>query len=113
MRAFGDTPAAKVSAEDVDRLLQSIADTGVAPRTVDRYREVVVAAFNFGMKSTKFKLTPNPAKDSDRRRLPAAGALVCYTPEEIEAIARALENGLHRELHERHANLCEPHRGPL
>ncbi len=111
MRAFGDKPAAKVTAEDVDRLLQTVADTGVAPRTVNRYREVVVAAFNFGMKSSKFKLASNPAKDSDRRRLPAAGALLYYTPEEVEAIARALEDGLHRELHERHANACASRAG--
>ena len=111
MRAFGDKPAAKVTAEDVDRLLQSVADTGVAPRTINRYREVVVAAFNFGMKSSTFKLTANPATDSDRRRLPPAGALLYYTPEEIEAIARALEDGLHRELHERHANSCASRTG--
>ena len=111
MRALGDKPAAKITTEDVDRLLQSVADTGVAPRTVNRYREVVVAAFNFGMKSSKFKLPANPAKDSDRRRLPPAGALLYYTPEEIEAIARALEDGLHRELHERHANSCASRAG--
>ena len=106
MRALGDTPASKVTAEDVQMLLQTIADTGVAPRTVNRYREVVCAAFNFGMRSPKFKLPSNPAKDADRWRLPAAGALVYYTPEEIETIARGLNDGLHRELHARHARAC-------
>ena len=109
MRAFGDKPAAKVTAADVDKLLNTIADTGVAPRTVNRYREVVCAAFNFGMKSSKYRLAVNPATDSDRRRLPAAGALLYYTPEEIEAIARALEDGLHREVHERHSRNYATH----
>jgi integrase len=111
MRAFGDKPASKVTTEDVEELLETVADTDVAPRTVNRYREVVCAAFNFAMKSTKFKLPSNPATDADRRRLPAAGALVYYTPEEIEAIAQALEDGMHREVHERHARDCAERSG--
>lgn len=111
MRAFGDTPASKVTTADVEALLQAVAETGVAPRTVNRYREVVRAAFSFGMKSTKFKLAANPASDADRRRLPHTGPLVYYMPEEIEAIARALEDGLHREVHERHARSCASRSG--
>lgn len=106
MRAFGDKPASKVTTEDVERLLASVAATGVSPRTINRYREVVCAAFNFGMKSTQFRLATNPANDADRRRLPAASALVYYTPEEVETVARALEDGLHREVNERHARGC-------
>ncbi len=111
MRVFGNKPAAKVTTADVEKLLATVAKTGAAPRTINRYREVVCAAFNFGMKSTKFKLPANPAKDADRHRLPAAGALLYYTPEEIEAIARALEDGLHREVHERHSRACATRSG--
>jgi hypothetical protein len=45
------------------------------------------------MKSSRFRLPQNPAADADRRRLPQAGVLLFYTPEEIEAVAHALEAG--------------------
>ena len=52
------------------------------------------AAFNFGMKSTRFKPPGQSGKGcKDRRRLPHATRLVFYTPEEIEALARTLGDG--------------------
>jgi len=111
MVAFGDKPASKVTTEDVEELLENIAASGVSPRTVNRYRDVVCAAFNFGMRSTKFKLKQNPAARADSRSIPAARVLVFYTPEEIEAVARALEDGLHREVSERHARSCATRSG--
>jgi integrase len=111
MRALGDKPASKITTEDVEALLATVARTGVSARTINRSREIVCAAFNFGMKSTRFKLSHNPAKDTDRRRPRAPGALVFYTPDEIEALARALEDGLHRELNERHTRSCATRSG--
>jgi integrase len=96
MRAIGDRPATKVTTAQIEELLATVAAAGAAPRTVNRTREVVCAAFNFGMKSSRFRLPQNPATDADRRRPPQAGVLRFYTPEEIEAVARALEAGLHR-----------------
>ena len=66
------------------------------PRTVNRAREIVCAAFNYGMKPTSFSLPTNPALDTDRRRVPSRRVLDFYSPEEIEAIARSLESGFHR-----------------
>ena len=97
MRAIGDRPARKITTEEIDALLQSVADSGAAPRTVNRIRDVVRAVFNFGIRSRQFKLTANPASATDRRRIPEPGVLVFFVPEEIEAIARALSDGVHRE----------------
>jgi integrase len=96
MRVLGEMPAARITTADVEQVLDSVEVTGVSPRTINRFREVMCAAFNFGMKSSTFRLPANPAKGADRRRLPARDALVFYTPEEIEALARTLESGLHR-----------------
>jgi integrase len=96
MRAIGARPAAKVTTAEIEALLASVAGTGAAPRTVNRIREVLCAAFNFAIRSSRFAVTYNPVSRSDRRRLPQPAVLLFYTPEEIEAVARALEAGLHR-----------------
>ena len=96
MAALGDRPAAEVTTREVEQVLKTIAATGVAPRTVNGAREIMGAAFTFGMKSTSFSLPNNPARDTDRRRVSPPRVLDFYSPDEIEAIARALENGYHR-----------------
>lgn len=96
MAALGDRPAAKVTSKEIEQLLATVAATGVSARSVNRTREIVCAVFNYGMKATSFSLTGNPVIGTDRRRVPAPGVLLFYTPEEIEAIARSLEAGLHR-----------------
>jgi integrase len=111
MRAFGSVPAVKVTTGDVDKLLETVAETGVSPRTVNRYRDVVRAVFNFGMKSSKFQLPGNPATGADTRRVSALGDLVYYTPDEIELVARALEQGLHHQVNENHTRACGSRRG--
>jgi integrase len=96
MAALGDRPAAEIEPAEVEALLRHIAETGVAPATVNRNREIINAIFNYGTKPTTFSLPSNPAKHSDRRRIPAAPPLVFYRPEEIEALARAMTAGAHR-----------------
>lgn len=98
MRAIGDKPASRVTTEDVEALLEAIAARGVSARTVNRHRDVVSAVFSFGMRSTRFRLKTNPVRATDSRAIPQARPLVFYTPEEIEAIARALEAGLHHHV---------------
>ncbi len=96
MTALGDRPAAKVVPRDVEALLESIAATGVKPRTVNKVRALVRAVFNYGAKSSTFALTSNPVRDTDKRREAERAPLDYYSPEEIEALARTLEEGLHR-----------------
>lgn len=111
MRALGDLPASKITTRDVDELLETVAGTGVSPRTVNRHRDVVRAVFNFGVRSSRFKLASNPATGSDSRRVAALGDLVYYTPEEIELVAGALEQGMHRQINQNHARSCSSRRG--
>jgi len=96
MAALGDRPAAKITPAEVEALLRTVAGTGVSARSVNRTREIVCAAFNYGMKPTTYSLPTNPALGTDRRRVPEPGGLLFYSPEEIEAIARSLVAGFHR-----------------
>ena len=62
MRAIGDRPAVKVTRAEVEALLDTVAATGVSPRTVNRVRSVVSAVFRFGMRSTVYRLADNPVQ---------------------------------------------------
>jgi integrase len=69
----------------------------VAPRTVNKARVLVCSIFNYGMRPSTYGLTANPATHADRRREPDTQLLSFYSPEQIEALARALEKGAHRD----------------
>jgi len=97
MTALGNRPASKISTRDVEELLATVSATGVSPRTVNKHRAVICAAFNYGCRASTYGLAVNPASDADKRREPLPGALVYYSPEEVEALARALADGRHRE----------------
>jgi integrase len=97
MRALGDRLAREVTTREVEDLLRSIASTGVAPRTVNKARQLVCAIFNYGMRPSTYGLTTNPAQHADRRREPDASPLAFYSPEQVEALARALADGAHRD----------------
>lgn len=97
MAALGDWPAAKITTKEINDLLSRVGATGISPRTVNKYRSVIAAAFSHACKPATFNLTFNPAQAADRRRQPAPAALAFYSPEEIEAVARALEGGHHSD----------------
>jgi integrase len=97
MRALGDRPAAEVTTREVNRLLAEIAATGVAPRTVNRHRQLVCAIYSYGCREATFALPSNPASAADRRPEPERARLDFYSPEEIEALARALATGAQRD----------------
>ena len=97
MEAFGDRPADEVTTRDVNELLDKIADTGVAPRTVNKHRQLISAIYGYGCREATFNLPRNPATASDRRQEPERATLDFYSPEEIEALARSLEAGAHRD----------------
>jgi integrase len=97
MTALGDRAAAAVTTRDVNRLLLQIAERGVSPRTVNRYRQLVCAIYSYGCRESTFALPQNPAIAADRRREPEPSRLNYYSPEEVEALARALAAGLHRD----------------
>jgi integrase len=97
MAALGDRPAREVTTREVEDLLRAIARTGVAPRTVNKARQLICAIFNYGMRPSTFDLPSNPATHADRRREPDALPLAFYSPEQVEALARALADGAHRD----------------
>jgi integrase len=97
MGTLGDRPAREVTTREVEDLLRSIASTGVAPRTVNKARQLICAIFNYGMRPSTYGLPSNPARHADRRREPDASPLAFYSPEQVEALARALSAGAHRD----------------
>src|SRR5207302_8204749 len=78
-------------------LLRSIASTRVAPRTVNKARQLLCAIFNYGVRPSTYGLPTNPAQHADRRREPDAASLAFYSREQVEALARALADGAHRD----------------
>lgn len=97
MAALGDRPAKEVTTREVEDLLRSVSATGVAPRTVNKVRQLVCAIFNYGMRPSTYGLATNPAACADRRREPERGPLAFYAPEQIEQLARSLAGGSHRD----------------
>ena len=97
MKALGDRPAADISTREVNQLLREIAAAGVAPRTVNKARQLLSAIFNYGMKPSTWELPENPVTFADRRREPKPGPLPYFSVEQVEALARAFESGAHRD----------------
>lgn len=110
MAALGDRPAAEITTQEIEAVLTAISERTtrrttekgeqprkVTPRTVNKHRNVIAAVYGYGCKPTTFALPTNPAKSADKRRESAPDALVFYTPDEVEAIARALAEGRHRD----------------
>lgn len=96
IRAIGNRPARDITTRDVDALLRTVADTGVSARAVNKTRNIIAAAFNYGMRESAFGLPNNPALAADVRREPHPGVLHYYSPAEVEAIAEGLADGLRR-----------------
>jgi integrase len=107
MAALGDRPAAKITTREIEAVLSRIAATGVSARTVNKHRQIVSAIFGYGMRGSTFDLRRNPATDADKRREPHPGALVYYSIEEVEELARALADGWHRTAREQAMSVAE------
>jgi integrase len=86
-----------VTTREVEALLAKVSATGASARTVNKHRAIIAAVYSYGARESTFNLAPNPAKGADKRREASAGALIYYTPEEIEALARTLAGGVHRD----------------
>ena len=97
MRALSDRPARAISTREIDALLRTVADTGVSARAVNKIRNIIAAAFNYGRRESAFGLPRNPALAADLRREAHQGILHYYSPAEVEQIAGALAAGLRRD----------------
>jgi integrase len=67
------------------------------PPSVNKTRNIVAAAFNYGMRGSVFGLPSNPALEADVRREAQRGVLLYYSPAEVEQIAEALAAGVRRD----------------
>lgn len=99
MNILGDRPAAKITRDEIRGLLATLAGDGLSARNINKHRNLVGAIFNHGVRrcTGHYKLAENPVVGIEQRRETKPSALVYYTPAEIEKIARALENGVHRD----------------
>jgi integrase len=96
MAAFGHRPAADVTTAEVSAFLRSLYQEGLTPRNVNKHREVLASMFAYGCRSDTLALPVNPVNGTDKRRQDPPGALDYYEVEEVEALARACEQGEHR-----------------
>jgi integrase len=97
MALLEDRPASEVTTREINDLLATVAKTGVSPRTVNKHRQLISAIFGFACQEATFGLPKNPASASDRRAEPEPARLDFYSSEEVEALARSLATGLHRD----------------
>ncbi len=98
MAAIGDRPAHEVSTRQVEALLSSISATDVTPRTVNKYRALLCAIYSYALrKPDLYGLTVNPAARADHRREPQLAPVAFFSVEQVEALARALAAGAHRD----------------
>jgi hypothetical protein len=97
MSALGDRPAREVTPREVEDLLRAISSTGVAPRTVNKVRQLVCAIFKYGARPSTYALPTNPAAHADRRAELERGPLALYSPQQVEVLARSLTTGAHRD----------------
>jgi integrase len=99
MLALGDLEADAVTPRDVERVLESYEQSGAAPRTVNKAREVIRAIYGYGIDPDLggWDLSRNPAARTLKRRLYGAAAVRHFEIDQIEAIASVAEAGTWRE----------------
>jgi integrase len=96
MAAFGDRLVTTVTTREVAEFLRSLDESGSKPRMVNRYRQLISAVWNYGMREDAYGLTHNPAVGTSKRREPPKAVLDFYEPQEVEVLAESAERGLHR-----------------
>jgi integrase len=97
MAALGDRPAVEIETREINQLLECVATTGASPRTVNKHRQLICAIYNYAASGATFRIEQNPAATADRRPEPEPARLDYYSPNEIETLAKALEDGAHRD----------------
>ena len=96
LAALGDVAAARITTRQVSALLREIQDAGASARTVNKYRQMLSAIFNYGRREDTQALPANPVAATTKRREPPPAVLDFYEPEEVEKLAQAAANGAHR-----------------
>ncbi len=96
MAALGDRLVESVATREVAEFLRGLDRSGSKPRMVNRYRQLISAVWNYGMREDAYGLTHNPATGTTKRREPPKAVIDFYEPEEVELLAQAAERGAHR-----------------
>ncbi len=96
MKAFGDRPAQEVSTRELSAFLRELDREQLTPRNVNKHREVLSSIFAYGCREDTLALAKNPVQGTDQRREAPPAALDYYEVEEVEALARACEQGRQR-----------------
>jgi len=96
MAAFAERPIAKVTTREISAFLRRLDGSGITPRTVNKHRQVLSAIFNYARRADTHGLPSNPVEGTTKRREPPPAVIDFYEPEEIETLAEAAANGLHR-----------------
>lgn len=94
--SFGDRPVAKITTKEVSAFLRQLDAAGTSPRSVNKYREVLSAIFNYACREDTYALPGNPVQGTVKRRQPPPAVLDFYEPHEIEALAEQAAAGSHR-----------------
>lgn len=95
MAAFGDLPLARITTRDVSAFLRALDEGDIAPRTVNKHRQLLSAIFNYARQGDTRGPGGEPGRGNDERREPPPAVLDFYEPEEIDALAQAAAAGTH------------------
>ena len=96
MAALGDRPISELTTREIGAFLRALDERGCKPRTVNRHRQLICAAFNYAMREDTYAVARNPAAGTTKRREPPPAVLDFYEPDEVETLARAAELSAHR-----------------
>lgn len=112
MKAFGDRPAIDVQPREIRDWLKELAAEGLQPRNVNKHRDLLHSIFAYGQRRDTYHLPDNPVAATDKRREPARKRVNYYEVDELEAVAKAAEQGAHRKprgrKHPRHRGPHKP-----
>jgi integrase len=96
MRAFGGRRLFDIRAKEVRTFLGRLDREDLSPRTVNIYRQVLHAIFEFARREESFGLPDNPAAGTSKRPEDGPAPIETFEPEEIRSIADAARAGKHR-----------------
>lgn len=99
---LGKIPVQKLTTRDIDRLLRSKSDAGLAHATVDYTRRVLRRALNFAVDWGVIERNPASAKmrSAKRRTKPSSNPdkIHVFNPRQAELFLKAVENDRHQAL---------------
>ena len=97
MRQFGGREATSIATAEFAAFLDALVVEGLAPRTVNKYREILHAMYEFGKRPGTFGLTQNPVSATEKQRTDGPARADTFSLSEVEMIAAAARQGLHHD----------------